>query len=89
MEHNNPHNTTARQQAEYDNQKKSEGVAYALWFFLGVTGAHRFYTRDTGIALGMLFTLGGLGFWTLIDVFFIGRRVKQYNQGVARDVFGA
>ena len=74
-------------QAQYDNEKKSEGVAYALWFFLGALGGHRFYTGDTGIALGMLFTLGGLGVWTLIDVFFIGKRVREYNKQVQARIF--
>lgn len=73
--------------AQYDNQKKSAGVAYALWFFLGAVGGHRFYTGDTGIALGMLFTLGGLGVWTLVDVFFIGKRVRQYNETVQARIF--
>ena len=31
----NPANI-ALAQTEYDNEKKSPGVAYALWFFLGV-----------------------------------------------------
>lgn len=67
-------------QVAYDNEKKSEGVAYALWFFLGAVGGHRFYAGDIGYALGMLFTLGGLGVWTIIDVFLIGKRVKQLNR---------
>ena len=66
-------------QMEYDNQKKSPGVAYAFWFFLGVVGGHRFYAGDTGYALGLLFTLGGLGVWALIDVAFIGKRIREVN----------
>ena len=27
----------------FENNKKSEGVAFLLWFFLGLFGAHRFY----------------------------------------------
>src|SRR5690625_4586047 len=74
----NPANI-ALAQTEYDNQKKSPGVAYALWFFLGVVGGHRFYAGDTGYALGLLFTLGGFGVWALIDVAFIGRRIREVN----------
>ena len=74
----NPANI-ALAQTEYDNQKKSPGVAYALWFFLGVVGGHRFYAGDTGYALGLLFTLGGFGVWALIDVAFIGRRIREIN----------
>lgn len=66
-------------QMEYDNQKKTPGVAYALWFFFGAFGGHRFYAGDTGYALGMLFTLGGLGVWTIIDVFLIGKRIRKIN----------
>ena len=74
----NPANI-ALAQTEYDNQKKSPGVAYALWFFLGGLGGHRFYAGDIGYAIGMLLTLGGLGVWTLIDVFLIGKRIRTIN----------
>ena len=75
-------------QSEYDDVKKSKGVAYAFWFFLGVVGAHRFYAGDTGKGVAMLLTLGGLGFWALIDVFFIGGRLDEVNRQKKRDVFG-
>ena len=74
-------------QMEYDNEKKTPGIAYALWFFLGGLGGHRFYAGDTGYALGMLFTLGGLGVWALIDVAFIGRRIREINQQTQQQVF--
>ena len=32
----------------YDANKKSIGVSYLLWFFLGGLGAHRFYNGRTG-----------------------------------------
>ena len=67
-------------QVAYNNEKKNPTVAYLLWWFTGVLGGHRFYTGDIGIALGMLFTLGGLGIWALIDVFLIGNRVKELNR---------
>src|SRR5690625_2674871 len=74
-------------QMEYDNQKKTPGIAYALWFFLGVVGAHRFYAGDTGYALGLLFTLGGFGVWALIDVAFIGKRIRTLNEQTQQQVF--
>lgn len=73
-------------EVEYENRKKSKGVAYALWFFLGVLGGHRFYSGDTGIAIGMLLTLGGLGVWALIDAFFIGKRIEVVNQTIYAEV---
>ncbi|GAA1121610.1 TM2 domain-containing protein [Citricoccus alkalitolerans] len=67
-------------QVAYDNEKKNPTIAYLLWWFTGIFGGHRFYTGDIGMALGMLFTLGGLGIWAVIDVFLIGNRVKELNR---------
>ena len=66
-------------QMEVDSKKKSAGVAYALWFFTGGLGGHRYYLGNIGMGVAMTLTLGGLGFWALIDVFFIGKRLKQIN----------
>jgi len=55
-------------------KKKSE-VAYVpmvlLCFFLGPLGVHRFYAGKIGTGLIMLFTLGGLGIWSMIDFIII------------------
>jgi len=69
----------ARAESEYDSVKKDARVAYTIWVFLGIFGGHRFYLGDTGRSIAMLFTLGGLGLWTLADVFFVGRRVRTVN----------
>jgi TM2 domain-containing membrane protein YozV len=41
----------------------SPGIAYALWFFLGALGGHRFYTGRSGTAIAMIsaFLLGFTG----------------------------
>jgi len=46
---------------------RSRTVAAVLCWFLGIIGVHRFYTGKTGSGIAMIFTLGGLGIWTLID----------------------
>ena len=46
-------------------------VALLLCFFIGVLGAHRFYVGKIGTGLLMVFTLGGLGIWTFIDLILI------------------
>lgn len=74
-------------QSAYDDVKKSAAVAYAFWFFLGGFGAHRFYLGHKGVAVAQLLTLGGLGFWALIDVFFIGSRLRRANAAKKADVF--
>ena len=48
-------------------ERKNWVVAYLLSWFLGGFGAHRFYLGKIGSGLGMLFTLGGCGIWSLID----------------------
>ena len=42
-----------------------------LCWFLGVFGIHRFYVGKIGSAIAMIFTLGGLGIWVLVDFIII------------------
>ncbi len=50
-----------------DVSPKSRLAVTLLAWFLGEFGAHRFYLGKIGTAIAMLFTLGGLGIWALID----------------------
>ncbi|SLN16052.1 TM2 domain protein [Roseovarius gaetbuli] len=78
------------------NEKKSIGMVYLLWLFLGVLGIHRFYLGKTRSAVGMLvltilggftlmvsigaFLLIGLGIWLLVDAFLIPGMIKADSQ---------
>ena len=44
------------------NATKSTGVAYALWFFFGGIGAHKFYLGRPGV--GVLYIGMFVLFWT-------------------------
>lgn len=58
---------------------KSKGVAYLLWFFLGIFSAHRFYLGKTGSAILYLLTGQLFGIGWLVDLFLLGGMVDQYN----------
>ena len=72
--------TVLKAEAEYASVRKDTRTAYVLWCVVGILGGHRFYLGDTARSIAMLFTLGGLGLWTLLDVFFVGRRVHTVNR---------
>ena len=64
-------------------------VTILLCFFLGIWGIHRVYVGKIGTGILMIFTLGGLGIWYLIDLIMIalgsfrdidGREIK-HNSG--------
>ncbi len=63
-------------------------VALFLVVLLGLVGAHRFYAGRFGSAIAMIFTLGGLGIWWLIDIIIVatgqlidseGKRVSEWE----------
>lgn len=83
----------------FEANKKSVGVAYLLWLFLGGFGGHRFYAGKTGSAVAMLLLLivGGfatlfvfgfvllvvLGIWVIVDAFLIPGWIRQHNNLLA------
>ena len=94
-----PDRSAVRQQMMYDANRKSAGVAYLLWLFLGGFGAHRFYLGETGTAAAQLilfilgwltlvvvvgfFLLGAVGVWLLVDAFLIPGIVREKNLRLA------
>lgn len=72
--------------SEFDKKAKQKNIMYLLWWFTGGLGGHRYYMGDIGYAIGMTLTLGGLGFWSLIDVFLIGKRLETKNDAVEAEI---
>jgi TM2 domain-containing membrane protein YozV len=72
-----------------DSEVKSNGksmiVGYILWYFLGLFGAHRFYTGRTGSAIAQLIlsiTLVGMiatFIWWVIDAFNLHNWIRSHN----------
>jgi TM2 domain-containing membrane protein YozV len=72
-------------ESEVTRNAKNPTLAYVLWFFTGGLGGHRYYLGNIGIAIAMTLTLGGLGIWALIDVFFIGGAIKNHNDQIENE----
>lgn len=78
-----PANTQALVGRDYQLRKKSGLIAYILWFFFGF---HYLYLGRIGIQLIYWLTVGGFGFWMLIDIFRIPGMVEQKNEDIAREL---
>jgi TM2 domain-containing membrane protein YozV/predicted Ser/Thr protein kinase len=57
---------------------------FLLAFFFGWFGAHRFYVGKIGTGIAQLFTLGGMGIWTMIDWVLI--LCKVFTDGKGRRI---
>ncbi|HZF33358.1 MAG TPA: TM2 domain-containing protein [Candidatus Angelobacter sp.] len=94
----------ATRMMRYDANKKSAVVAYLLWFFVGMLGAHRFYLGRIGSGIAILvltilswilaFVAIGLllliipGIWVLIDLFLIPGMVRAFNNRLITELAG-
>ncbi len=56
------------------------GVAYVLWFFLGVLGVHRVYLGRVVSGVIWFLTLGLFGIGWLVDLFLIPSMVRDANR---------
>lgn len=75
-----PASSPIGQQVIYVMPAKSLGVAYLLWFFLGLFGAHQFYLNKAGRGAGYLLTFAWctVGWW--VDLFTLPAQVSQVNR---------
>jgi TM2 domain-containing membrane protein YozV len=53
-----------------------------LAFYFGIFGVHRFYTRRPILGILQLITLGGFGFWALLDLILILCGMCKDDQGL-------
>lgn len=80
---------------EVKNRGKNMVVAYILWYFLGMFGAHRFYMGRTGSAIAQLvLTLTVFGsiatfVWWIVDAFLLHDWVKEHNRNIENQVMQA
>jgi len=87
----------------FETNRKSVGIAYALWFFLGGAGAHRFYTGRIGTGCLMLalliFGVAGAGqggeslliidgIIALVDAFLIPGWIRASNMELISKLSG-
>lgn len=61
-------------------------------WFLGLLGAHRFYSGHFATGLAQLLTFGGFGIWSYVDLILLsinnfrdakGRKLRDFNQNIA------
>lgn len=68
---------------EFERRKKSVGISYLLWFFVGW---HYSYLKKWGWLILYILTAGGLFIWAIIDLFRIPKMVEQYNNDLALEI---
>lgn len=94
-----------RSQLLFNASRKSLGVAYILWFFLGQFGAHRFYLGKAGSGaaqlsmalIGWTLAIVAVGFlllvplwiWVLIDAVLIPGMAEKHNLQLADQLSAA
>lgn len=64
----------------YNKKSKNTGIAYLLWFFLGL---HYAYLGQWGTQVIYWLTGGGFLIWAIIDLFRIPGLISNANRDVA------
>lgn len=84
------HSLTSEERLQFDTQmaslRKKPAIALILSLFFGAFGIDRFYVGHTGLGVAKLLTLGGLGFWALVDLFLIMGAARQQNMATAHAI---
>ena len=72
-------------QTQYGSERKDRGTAVILALLL----YDRVWLGDVGMGILKIVTLGGCGFWGLIDIFTAGSRADDYNRRKAQEIVAA
>jgi hypothetical protein len=59
-----------------ESQIKSLDTAYRLWFFFGL---HYAYLGKWKLQFLYWITIGGMGVWSIIDLFTLSKRIAVHN----------
>lgn len=73
----------------YVSRIKNPTLAVGLDACLGGFGVDRFYAGDILLGILKLLTFGGLGIWTLVDLFLIGGKIRRQNLQIAYELKNA
>lgn len=65
---------------------KDPYMLLAASFVAGGFGVDRFMLGQTGLGIAKLLTCGGLGFWTLIDLFLIMGVTRKFNSERVKEI---
>ena len=71
---------------QFGGQRKNPTTALIIGLFFGLAGIDRFYIGHTGLGIGKLITVGGIGFWTVIDWFLIKGAARRSNIQLAQEI---
>lgn len=84
------HNQLTLLTHEFNRHKKSKTTLILLWWFLGLVGGHRFYTRDYERALGLiLLGWATLFIWNIVDIYFASKQLERLNDGIEFEIIHA
>lgn len=68
---------------DYERKKLKKSIGWILWFLFGL---HYIYAKKVGMQFAYWFTLGGLGFWAIADLFRMPSIIRDANEQIAREV---
>lgn len=71
---------------QFSEQQKNPGIAFGLSLLFGFFGFDRFYLNQFFLGFLKLFTLGGLGIWTIVDWFIICSSTRIQNIRIAQEI---